>query len=276
MLSRFQRFEMVCRIKINIRSVQSATDDRRGGRRWVQANQDLGSIEHHRGVALYGRAGRTVGAVALDSPRELVFFECLVAAGAPFPPELAVADWGGDTPPKPGPARFPLRGTDRPSAADAATRGALAARDGDREPACCLETNTDLQTKIQSLTKENDMPRGTLLTEIFDQSQRATPQKLWAEIRLEPVSRQDDGSWVITSYDAVRALTADPRVSAAAGLEEAKGANEQGGSRAANASARSRDRRPKPRQDQYLSSRIRAEGSRSSSIWSQGQVEVDW
>jgi cytochrome P450 len=71
------------------------------------------------------------------------------------------------------------------------------------------------------------MSRGTLLSEIYDQSQRATPQKLWAEMRSEPVSRQDDGSWVITSYDAVRALTADPRVSAAEGFEEAKGASDQ-------------------------------------------------
>ncbi|NQX12148.1 FAD-dependent oxidoreductase [Microbacteriaceae bacterium VKM Ac-2855] len=68
-----------------------------------------GSALDRRGVVLYGRDGRTVGAVALDSPRELVFFDSLVAAGAPFPPRLTVTDWGSSPPPRPVPARFPDR-----------------------------------------------------------------------------------------------------------------------------------------------------------------------
>jgi 3-phenylpropionate/trans-cinnamate dioxygenase ferredoxin reductase subunit len=68
-----------------------------------------GSRSDHRGVLLYGRGGRTVAAVAIDSPRELDFYESLVAMQAPFPPDLVVADWGKDTPPRPEPARFPAR-----------------------------------------------------------------------------------------------------------------------------------------------------------------------
>lgn len=65
------------------------------------------------------------------------------------------------------------------------------------------------------------MPAGTLFTEILDQAHRAAPQEVWAQLREDPISEQSDGTWVVTSYDAVRALTADPRVSAAARSEDA-------------------------------------------------------
>ncbi|MDP4003817.1 NAD(P)/FAD-dependent oxidoreductase [Methylobacterium sp. NEAU K] len=43
-------------------------------------------------VALYGRAGRCIAAVAVDSARWLPAHAALVAAGAPFPPRGAAAD----------------------------------------------------------------------------------------------------------------------------------------------------------------------------------------
>ncbi|NQX12149.1 cytochrome P450 [Microbacteriaceae bacterium VKM Ac-2855] len=68
--------------------------------------------------------------------------------------------------------------------------------------------------------KENIIPTATLFSELLDQSHRAAPETIWAQLRADPVSEQNDGTWVVTSYEAVRALTADPRVSAAARFTE--------------------------------------------------------
>lgn len=58
------------------------------------------------------------------------------------------------------------------------------------------------------------MARDTLFAELLSPSHRAAPQELWAQLREHPVSRQEDGTWVITGYDEVLALSADPRISA--------------------------------------------------------------
>jgi cytochrome P450 len=58
------------------------------------------------------------------------------------------------------------------------------------------------------------MSRGSLFSQLLTPAHRAAPQELWAELRDEPVSLQDDGTWVITGYDEVRSLSADPRISA--------------------------------------------------------------
>jgi cytochrome P450 len=55
----------------------------------------------------------------------------------------------------------------------------------------------------------------TLFAELLMPEHRAAPQELWARLRERPVSEQDDGTWVVTGYDEVRALSADPRISAA-------------------------------------------------------------
>lgn len=72
------------------------------------------------------------------------------------------------------------------------------------------------------------MPRGTLFSELLTPEHRAAPHDLWAELRHEPVSRQDDGTWVVTGYNEVRSLSADPRVSAA---HESGGAHADDGER---------------------------------------------
>jgi 3-phenylpropionate/trans-cinnamate dioxygenase ferredoxin reductase component len=76
-----------------------------------------GSVEERRFVAAYGRAGRTVAAVAVNSPRWLESYAALIEAGAPFPPILNAAD--GPSDPRPVPAGFPPHGhaTHAPSAA---------------------------------------------------------------------------------------------------------------------------------------------------------------
>ena len=91
-----------------------------------------GSIADRRGVAVYGRDGRTVAAVAFDSPRELDFFETMVTTGDTFPPRITVADWAGGEAPRPVAAKFPERNSTRPHATDGAFAGALAGTGSDR------------------------------------------------------------------------------------------------------------------------------------------------
>jgi 3-phenylpropionate/trans-cinnamate dioxygenase ferredoxin reductase subunit len=76
-----------------------------------------GSVDEGRFVAAYGRAGRTVAAVAVNSPRWLESYAALIEAGASFPPILNAAD--GPSDPSPVPAGFPPHGhaTHGPSAA---------------------------------------------------------------------------------------------------------------------------------------------------------------
>ncbi|HEX3789750.1 MAG TPA: FAD-dependent oxidoreductase [Pseudonocardiaceae bacterium] len=64
-----------------------------------------GSFEHGPFVAAYGRAGVTVGAVAVNSPRVLDGYAALITERAPFPPAVNATDSLG--PPVPLDARFP-------------------------------------------------------------------------------------------------------------------------------------------------------------------------
>ncbi|MFF4954879.1 NAD(P)/FAD-dependent oxidoreductase [Streptomyces chattanoogensis] len=54
-----------------------------------------GSLDERRFVAAYGRRGRLVAAVAVDSPRVLDGYAALIEAGAPFPPVLNATDGPG-------------------------------------------------------------------------------------------------------------------------------------------------------------------------------------
>lgn len=49
--------------------------------------------------------------------------------------------------------------------------------------------------------------------EILDYSNRANPYPLYAELRKAPVSRQEDGTYVVSTYNEIVALLHDPRVS---------------------------------------------------------------
>ncbi len=65
-----------------------------------------GSVENQRGVVVYGRAGRTVAAVALNAPRELEPYAAMITAGAAFPPVLNVPDWPEGAAPRPVPVHL--------------------------------------------------------------------------------------------------------------------------------------------------------------------------
>lgn len=57
------------------------------------------------------------------------------------------------------------------------------------------------------------MTGDTVFGRILGQANRADPYPLYAELRKTPVSRQDDGSYVISTYREIVALLHDPRVS---------------------------------------------------------------
>ncbi|HKA11745.1 MAG TPA: cytochrome P450 [Candidatus Dormibacteraeota bacterium] len=48
---------------------------------------------------------------------------------------------------------------------------------------------------------------------ILDQSNRSNPYPLYAELRKTPVSRQEDGTYVVSTYREIVALLHDPRIS---------------------------------------------------------------
>src|SRR5258707_11625385 len=57
------------------------------------------------------------------------------------------------------------------------------------------------------------MAPASVFDQILDYSNRATPYPLYADLRRPPVSRADDGSYVVSTYAEIVALLHDPRVS---------------------------------------------------------------
>jgi cytochrome P450 len=57
------------------------------------------------------------------------------------------------------------------------------------------------------------MPPTSVYDQILDFGNRANPYPLYAELRRTPVSRADDGSYVVSTYREIVALLHDPRVS---------------------------------------------------------------
>lgn len=64
-----------------------------------------GSLAEGRFVAVYGKEGRVVAAVAFNQGRSMEFYERLIAQAAPFPPDLTVSH--RDAPSAPVPVTFP-------------------------------------------------------------------------------------------------------------------------------------------------------------------------
>lgn len=73
------------------------------------------------------------------------------------------------------------------------------------------------------------MPYGTIFSELLKPANRAAPQQLWAELREHPIALQDDGTWVVTGYQEVRSLSADPRISADHSADHSEGNARQDG-----------------------------------------------
>ncbi|NKX52829.1 cytochrome P450, partial [Arthrobacter deserti] len=57
------------------------------------------------------------------------------------------------------------------------------------------------------------MAEPTLWEQILDYSHRADPYPLYAGLRSTPVSRQADGSYLVSTYPETVALLHDPRLS---------------------------------------------------------------
>src|SRR4051812_44587802 len=57
------------------------------------------------------------------------------------------------------------------------------------------------------------MARETLFRQVLDPANRADPYPLYALLRERPVCRQDDGTYVVSTYREVARMLGDPRVS---------------------------------------------------------------
>ena len=57
------------------------------------------------------------------------------------------------------------------------------------------------------------MAQASIYQQVLDPVHRADPYPLYAELRKTPVTREDDGTYVISTYDEIWALLHDPRVS---------------------------------------------------------------
>src|SRR3954452_19362602 len=56
-------------------------------------------------------------------------------------------------------------------------------------------------------------PSASVFAQILDYANRADPYPLYAELRKTPVARQEDGSYVVSTYQEIVDLLHDPRVS---------------------------------------------------------------
>ncbi|MFD8864573.1 cytochrome P450 [Streptomyces sp. NPDC059590] len=57
------------------------------------------------------------------------------------------------------------------------------------------------------------MTLGTISAQITDYANRADPYPLFAELRKQPVTREDDGTYLVSTYYEVKSLANDPRLS---------------------------------------------------------------
>jgi cytochrome P450 len=57
------------------------------------------------------------------------------------------------------------------------------------------------------------MAQASIYDQILDPASRANPFPLYAELRKTPVARQDDGTYIVSTYREIVALLHDPRVS---------------------------------------------------------------
>jgi cytochrome P450 len=76
------------------------------------------------------------------------------------------------------------------------------------------------------------MPEASIFDQILDPANRADPYPLYAELRKTPVTRQADGTYVVSTYAEIVALLHDPRVSSDPrrhpGFDDTKPADDDG------------------------------------------------
>ncbi|WP_327293757.1 MULTISPECIES: hypothetical protein [unclassified Streptomyces] len=56
-------------------------------------------------------------------------------------------------------------------------------------------------------------PHEELFAQVLDQGSRSNPYPLYTALRTRPVSRQTDGTWVVSGYEEINTLLHDPRIS---------------------------------------------------------------
>ncbi|WP_343236254.1 cytochrome P450 [Streptomyces arenae] len=105
----------------------------------------------------------------------------------------------------PVPADFPSR---TPVARGAAT--VVTGDDPDEPRRTTAHRHRD--PRVPGRTVAPGTPPGTL-QRIYDQSSRADPYPLYAELRRTPVARQEDGSYVISTYREITDVLNDPHLS---------------------------------------------------------------
>jgi cytochrome P450 len=57
------------------------------------------------------------------------------------------------------------------------------------------------------------MSQGKLFEQILDQANRHNPYPLYAQLRKTPISQQEDGTYVVSTYREIEGLLYDPRIS---------------------------------------------------------------
>ena len=62
------------------------------------------------------------------------------------------------------------------------------------------------------------MASGSIFEQIIDPANRADPWSLYRELRKTPVTREADGTYVVSRYRDIVALLHDPRISATGGV----------------------------------------------------------
>ena len=76
------------------------------------------------------------------------------------------------------------------------------------------------------------MAQPSIYQQVLDNAHRANPYPLYAELRKTPVTREDDGTYVVSTYNEIFALLHDPRVSSdprsRPGMAGATAASDQG------------------------------------------------
>jgi cytochrome P450 len=76
------------------------------------------------------------------------------------------------------------------------------------------------------------MREPSIYQQVLDPASRANPYPLYAQLRKTPVTREDDGTYVVSTYNEISALMHDPRVSSDPrnhpGVADATGGPDQG------------------------------------------------
>jgi cytochrome P450/NADPH-dependent 2,4-dienoyl-CoA reductase/sulfur reductase-like enzyme len=159
-----------------------------------------GSLDDHRFVTAYGYRGRVTAAVSFDNAKWLDHYQRLIETAAPFPPPSPTPDQPADTTPVP---------VDFPGPTLLAHGATVLVTGHDPGERRVTTGHRHRQDEGRMTTAETPCT----LQRIFDHSARADPYPLYAELRETPVARQEDGSYVISTYREITAVLNDPHLS---------------------------------------------------------------